>query len=109
MSPLLEHWKSICAECDEWSMPADLERTLGEHGLAIVPAAQKEMLIAVRKVLNDWATGKFSDRHYEAHKAMRKIQDLNDTRELAMYAQADSCPRCGARPIDDGHRPGCNG
>lgn len=48
-----------------------------------VSEADATMLSGVRKVLNDWATGKFSDRHYEAHKAMRRIQELNDAREVS--------------------------
>jgi hypothetical protein len=53
------------------------------------PPENVEMLAGVRKILNDWATGKFSDRHYEAHKAMRRIQELNDAREVSEHIRRE--------------------
>lgn len=64
-----------------------LRALLATQGLSVVPTPQADMLTAVRKVLNDWTTGKFSDRHFGAHKAMRRIQELNDARELAELAK----------------------
>ncbi len=41
---LRRDWLSISAQSDEWATPADLERTLNEYGLVIVPSATVDLL-----------------------------------------------------------------